>query len=89
MQVDELGAWLRLLLMPGVGRVQARQLLAAAGLPQAVFELPPSSLEAIGLARVWPALRDEAAELPGQLQTTVAWLDGGADRFVFVLGDPG
>lgn len=89
MQVDELGAWLRLLLMPGVGRVQARQLLAAAGSPQAVFELPPSSLEAIGLARVWPALRDEPAELPGQLQTTLAWLDGGADRFVFVLGDPG
>ena len=89
MKVDELEAWLRLLLTPGVGRVQARQLLAAAGWPQAVFELPPSSLESLGLARVLPALLAEPADLAGQLQATLAWLDGGADRFVFTLGDAG
>ncbi|NWG76260.1 MAG: DNA-protecting protein DprA, partial [Rubrivivax sp.] len=35
---DDLGAWLRLLLSPGIGRDTARRLLAAFGSPQAVFD---------------------------------------------------
>jgi DNA processing protein len=37
MEREELGSWLRLTLTPGVGNETARRLLAAFGLPQAVF----------------------------------------------------
>ena len=89
MQVDELEAWLRLLLTPGLGRGPARQLLAAAGSPQAVFELDASSLQDLGLEHLRPALLAEPSGLEAQLQATLAWLQGGADRFVFTLGDEG
>jgi hypothetical protein len=89
MPVDELEAWLRLLLTPGVGRVQARHLLAAAGSPQAVFELSHAALQALGLERCAAALAARPAELDGQLRATLEWLEGGGDRFVFTLGDAG
>ncbi|HEX5736966.1 MAG TPA: DNA-protecting protein DprA, partial [Hydrogenophaga sp.] len=37
MNGEELAAWLRLLLTPGVGTDSARKLLAAFGLPEAIF----------------------------------------------------
>ena len=37
MDRDELGAWLRLTLSPGVGNAAARRLLARFGLPQEIF----------------------------------------------------
>ena len=37
MDRDELGAWLRLTLSPGVGNGAARRLLARFGLPQDIF----------------------------------------------------
>ena len=40
---DELGAWLRLLEAPGLGRASARRLLAAFGSPQAVIDAPARS----------------------------------------------
>ena len=40
----ELEAWLRLTLSPGVGNDAARRLLAAFGLPQAIFEQPATAL---------------------------------------------
>jgi len=89
MDGDELGAWLRLLLTPGVGRVQARQLLALAGSPQAVFEWSADDWRAAGLERWVPALGLTPEDWGQQLQATLAWLDGGADRFVFTLGDAG
>jgi DNA processing protein len=39
----ELAAWLRLLLTPGVGLESARKLLAAFGLPEAIFAQPVSA----------------------------------------------
>jgi DNA processing protein len=89
MPVDELEAWLRLLLTPGVGRVQARRLLAAAGSPQAVFELGHAALQGLGLERCAAALAARPAELDGQLHATLNWLEGAGDRFVFTLGDAG
>jgi DNA processing protein len=89
MDGDELGAWLRLLLTPGVGRSQARQLLALAGSPQAVFEWSADDWRAAGLERWVPALGLTPEDWGQQLQATLAWLDGGADRFVFALGDAG
>ena len=45
MERDELAAWLRLSVTPGVGRAAARRLLAAFGLPQAVFAQSVQTLE--------------------------------------------
>jgi DNA processing protein len=89
MPLDELEAWLRLLLTPGLGRVQARRLLAAAGSPQAVFEQPGQVCQAARLDRLLPALAAKPADLPVQLQAARTWLDGGDDRHVFAIGDEG
>ena len=89
MDGDELGAWLRLLLTPGVGRAQARQLLALAGSPQAVFEWSADDWQSVGLERLGPALLSPPEAWAEQWQTTQAWLAAGPDRFVFALGDPG
>lgn len=87
--LDELEAWLRLLLTPGLGRVQARRLLALAGAPQRVFEQPHEVCRAAGLERLLPALSAAPPELSAQTQATRVWLAGGPDRHVFTLGDAG
>lgn len=89
MDGDELGAWLRLLLTSGVGRAQARQLLALAGSPQAVFEWSADDWRGVGLERLGPALLSPPETWAEQWQATQAWLAAGPDRFVFALGDPG
>jgi DNA processing protein len=69
----ELQAWLRLLLTPKLGLLQARRLLAALGSPQAIWDAAP---------RVWAdvlGLRDTTlwAQPPeglgAQVETTLAW----------------
>ena len=87
MDADELGAWLRLLLSPGIGRQQARQLLQAFGSPQAVFAQSEADWQALGLsARVLPALASAPPELAELLARTQDWL-AQPDRFVFTLAD--
>lgn len=88
-QVDELEAWLRLVLTPGVGRAQARRLLAVAGSPQAVFEQLQAVCQAASMERLLPTLAAPPQALSAQLQATRAWLEGGDDRHVFALGDAG
>ena len=41
-----LAAWLRLTLIPGIGGETQRKLLAAFGLPEAIFTTSPSCLRA-------------------------------------------
>jgi DNA processing protein len=82
MDAKELAAWLRLLLTPGLGRRQARQLLKACGSPQAVFEQDPPVWQALGL----PALASAPPALPALVERTLAWLER-ADCFAFSLGD--
>ncbi len=89
MQIDELEAWLRLVLTPGVGRAQARRLLAAAGSPQAVFEQPQTVCQAASMERLVSTLADAPQALAAQLQATRAWLEEGDARYVFALGDAG
>lgn len=45
MNRDELTAWLRLTLTPGIGDKTARNLLTAFGLPQCIFEQLRQTLE--------------------------------------------
>jgi len=92
-EVDELGAWLRLSQTDGVGNSSARKLLTVFGLPQTIFQQSASALEqavspaqAQSLCRMPPGL----AEL---LDTTLVWLQrdapGGLRRRVVTLGDAG
>jgi len=84
---DELAAWLRLLLTPGVGRDAARRLLAAFGAAQAVFDASASARRNV----VPPAVADALAAPPdawlAQRDATAAWLAGDAARRVVTLGD--
>ena len=90
MDSDELAAWLRLTLTPGVGNDGARRLLAAFGLPQAVFDQARATLRQLVSAAQADALARQPDPLPTLLQATLAWLDGaepGVQRRVITLGD--
>lgn len=89
MDVAELGAWLRLSLTPGIGNAGARQLLAAFGSAQAIFEQDAGTLRQLGSDRLADALLTEPDTLADQLQTTLAWLQGPDNRRVVTLGDAG
>ena len=82
---DELAAWLRLLLTPGIGRAGARQLLAVFGTPQAVFEASSAARqECLGQMIVTD---DEPAALPSAMAALQAWLDAAGERDWVALGD--
>jgi DNA processing protein len=89
MDATELGAWLRLSLTPGIGNTGARQLLAAFGSAQAIFEQDAASLRQFGSDRLVDAVQTEPAALATQLQTTLDWLQGADNRHVVTLGDTG
>ncbi len=86
---DELGAWLRLLMVPGLGPAPARRLLAAFGSPQAVFAAQPDAVRAV-LPRFAPdALQADTGWQP-ELERTWAWLQSAqaeAPRAVLTLAD--
>ncbi|MBT9507500.1 DNA-processing protein DprA [Rhodoferax sp.] len=92
MERDELAAWLRLSLTPGVGNASARKLLAVFGLPDAVFSQSTTALLQVVHAGQAAALRAEPPELAALLELTWAWLqeagEAGAMRHIVVLGDP-
>lgn len=88
MDRDELSAWLRLLLTPGVGNDTARRLLAAFGLPQAVFAQSEAALQGMVTPRVARALLEAPETLAAELTRLLDWLDGGQDHHVLTLADP-
>ena len=86
----ELEAWLRLTLTPGIGNDAQRRLLAAFGLPQAVFEQPAAALRHLLTPAQAGALAQPPESLAGQLQATLDWLaaaEDGVPRRVVTLGD--
>jgi DNA processing protein len=87
MQTDELRAWLRLTLTPGVGNESARKLLAAFGLPQAIFEQTLTALKNLVTDAQARALLGEPPELPALLGATRAWLDGNSAAHILTLAD--
>jgi len=90
---DELAAWLRLTLSPGVGNGTARKLLGAFGLPQAIFEQPSSALAQVASSAQVIGLRSTPPELEALLHTTWAWLQQdeaeGIRHQIVALGDSG
>ena len=88
MDSQELGAWLRLTLSPGVGNETARQLLTSFGSAQAVFDQSAASLRQGGSSdKLVSALLTEPPALAALLKTTSEWLQAGSDRRVVALGD--
>ena len=92
MERDELAAWLRLALTPGVGNASARRLLAAFGLPDAVFRQTTAALQQVVGPLQAQALQGEPEGFPDQLEATLKWLqatgDDGAPRSLLTLADP-
>lgn len=94
MEREELAAWLRLALTPGVGNGTARKLLAAFGLPAALFAQSASALTQVVGPTLAANLRAEPPGLALQLETTWNWLAGAVDkahghRHILALGDAG
>jgi len=87
LDTQELRAWLRLTLTPGVGNETARQLLATFGSAQAVFGQTTATLRALGSERLAHAIQTEPAQLGNLLQTTLDWLQQADDRRIATLGD--
>ena len=90
MDSDELTAWLRLALTPGVGNDTARRLLAAFGLPQAIFGQSAAALRQLVSPAQASALAAPPEGLDAQVQATAAWLAGaeaGQGRALVTLGD--
>jgi len=90
---EELASWLRLSLTPGIGNATARTLLAAFGLPAAIFtQSHEALLQVVGSAQAG-ALQRLPATLAPLLERTFDWLQGsddqGAVRRLLTLGDPG
>jgi DNA processing protein len=88
---DELGAWLRLLETPKVGRESARKLLAAFGSPQAVIAATTAERRDV----VGQAAAAALAQCPGGhallLANTLGWLQSASEespRGILTLGDP-
>lgn len=89
MQRDELAAWLRLALTPGVGDTAGRRLLAAFGLPHAIFEQDAQVLSQVVGTLAAAALRKEPESLDPLVEGTLAWLaQEPGQREVLTLGDP-
>lgn len=90
MDRDELRAWLRLLLAPGLGACLARRLLAALGSPQAIWDADDAALSWL-TPRERKAVRAEVPPLDEQVELTWAWLQAdtpvGAPRAVITLAD--
>ncbi|RTL15586.1 MAG: DNA-protecting protein DprA [Burkholderiales bacterium] len=80
----ERAAWLRL--TESVGPAAARRLLAMAGSPQAVFELPTAALDQALPGRQRDALHQPPAHLGELLDKAEAWL-AQPGRDLLVLGD--
>ena len=95
MERDDLAAWLRLTLTPGVGNATARKLLAAFGLPQSIFDQSGATLRQIVSPIQASALLSPPAELPALVETSWQWLDDarqapaseGIQRQIVTLGD--
>ncbi|MCC7098105.1 MAG: DNA-protecting protein DprA, partial [Rubrivivax sp.] len=87
MDVDELAAWLRLLLAPGVGRETARRLLAAFGSPEAVAQASQAALAEVAGPRQAAAVKAGPPQIDAQVAAVQRWLAAGSDRHLLALGD--
>ncbi len=84
---QELRAWLGLMLVPRLGPVKARRLLAALGSPQAVFQASASLWSDVLGQRWLPDACQPSAELEAHVRLTTQWLALGDGRAIITLAD--
>lgn len=85
---EELRAWIRLTLEPGLGPAQARTLLAAIGLPHDIYALPSAMLAKHIPAELARQLkRDPEPEVQDRIARTLQWLEQPNCR-ILTLADP-
>lgn len=85
----ELADWIRLLLIPGVGKLSARKLLAAFGLPANIFEQSPAALAALLSPTQVASVLDEPPGYSELLDATWDWLSEDMEsRRILTLDDP-
>lgn len=85
---EEISAWIRLSLEPGLGPAQARNLLAAVGLPQDIYALSSSALGKFIPADMARQLKaDASTEIQDTIARTLDWLQGANHHFL-TLADP-
>ena len=86
--LEELRSWIRLSLEPDLGPAQARHLLAAAGLPHAIYALSPGALGKLVPAELAGQLKREPEEVMQRaIDDTVRWLEHPAHHLL-TLADP-
>ena len=90
MDREELGAWLRLLETPKVGRESARKLLLAFGSPQSVIQASSLARREVVGAGQSEALASPPEGLQGLIDKAMDWLFAttAPPRAVITLGDP-
>jgi len=89
MERDELRAWLRLQLTPGVGDITARRLLTQFGLPELVFQQSAATLQTVVSTAQTAALLQEPDALAALWEATWNWLQTEPEsRRILPLGDP-
>lgn len=84
LQRNELAAWLRLALTPGIGNRTARRLLAGGILPMEVFDHPDRFSDVLNAAQA-RALHSEPPELAALLERTWQWLHAGTPHVAHAL----
>lgn len=77
--MDDLADWLRLSMVPGVGNDAARRLLAAFGLPKAIFGASERALCQVVSALQAQAVLQIPAKFEAQWALTANWLSGGGE----------
>ena len=88
MERQELAAWLRLALVPGLGNIGGRKLLAAFGLPEAIFTQTFDALAAVMNQRAAAVVLATPAGWEACVEATWQWLEHDhGRRAVLVLGD--
>ena len=83
--IQDLLAWLRLTLVPGVTPRAQRQLLGAFGGPRAVLDAPEAALASVAGASAMQALAHGPS--PALLEGTLRWLEA-SDHHLLALDDP-
>lgn len=87
MDREEWGAWLRLQLTPGVGNDTARRLLAAFGLPTAIWGQSFSAWQTVTNAKTARAMQNVPDTLPLGLERLEAWLNASPLHGLVTLAD--
>lgn len=88
LSTEEISAWIRLSLEPGLGPAQARNLLSAVGLPQDIYALSTAALSKFVPADLARQLKQAASDATQEaISNTLRWLQE-PNHHLLTLADP-